>query len=99
MLHLLVWEPGGVAMRTEIELRQRAIALHLQGWNKSEIARKVQRSRRWVQRWIQRYTCTAANAVRCKCRSEDPVASLQDHSRAPRHRSWAYPERIKNMVL
>jgi len=74
-------------MRTEIELRQRAIALHLQGWNKSEIARKVQRSRRWVQRWIQRY------------RSENPVVSLQDHSRAPRHRSWAYPERIKNMVL
>jgi transposase len=42
-------------MKTEIELRKRAIALHLQGWKKSEIARKLQRSRSWVQRWIGRY--------------------------------------------
>ena len=74
-------------MKTEIEVRQRAIALHLQGWKKSEIARKLQRSRHWVHRWISRY------------RSEQPVASLQDNSRAPQHRGWAYPERIKNMVL
>jgi putative transposase len=87
MLHLLVWEPGGVAMKTEIELRKQAIALHLQGWKKSEIARKVQRSRPWVHRWIGRY------------RSEAPTVSLQDHSRAPKHISWTYPERIKRMVL
>jgi putative transposase len=74
-------------MKTELVLRQRAIALHLQGWNKSEIARKVQRSRRWVQRWISRY------------QAEAPRVSLQDHSRAPKHIPWAYPERIKNMVL
>jgi putative transposase len=74
-------------MKTEIVLRKRAIALHLQGWKKSEIARKLQRSRRWVHRWISRY------------RSEQPVASLQDHSRAPKHRRWTYPERIRNMVL
>ena len=42
-------------MKTEIALRKQAIALYLQGWKKSEIARKVQRSRRWVQRWIGRY--------------------------------------------
>lgn len=74
-------------MKTEIALRKRAIALHLQGWNKSEIAQKVQRSRRWVQRWIGRYE------------PEAPTVSLQDHSRAPKHIPWAYPERIKQMVL
>jgi putative transposase len=74
-------------MKTEIEVRKHAIALHLQGWKKSEIARKVQRSRRWVHRWIVRYAADA------------PVMGLQDHSRAPKQRKWAYPERIKKMVL
>lgn len=74
-------------MKTEIGLRKRAIALHLQGWNKSEIARKLQRSRSWVQRWIGRYE------------TETPRVSLQDHSRAPQKMTWSYPERIKNMVL
>ena len=74
-------------MKTEIELRKRAIVLSLQGWNKSEIARKLQRSRPWVQRWIHRY------------RPDEPRESLQDHSRAPKQMSWAYPERIKKMVL
>lgn len=74
-------------MKTEIALRKRAIALQMQGWKKSEIARKLQRSRRWVQRWISRY------------RSNEPAESLQDHSRAPNHMDWAYPERIKRMVL
>jgi putative transposase len=87
MLHLLVLEPGGVTMKTEITLRKQAIALYLQGWKKSEIARKIQRSRRWVQRWIDRYEPDA------------PTASLQDHSRAPKHISWAYPERIKRLAI
>ena len=86
-------------MKTEITVRQRAIALYLQGWKKSEIARKMQRSRRWVHRWISRYTCTAPNAVRCKCTAESPTVSLQDHSRAPKQIGWTYPERIKSMVL
>jgi transposase len=73
-------------MKTEIALRKRAVRLHLQGWKKSEIARKVQRSRRWVQRWISRYEPEAL------------TTSLQDHSRAPKHIPWAYPERIKRMV-
>ena len=73
-------------MKTEIELRQRAIALHLQGWNNSEIARKLRRSRPWVQRWIGRYC------------PDEPKKSLQDHSRAPKHAHRAYPERIQNMV-
>jgi len=86
MIHLLVWEPGGGAMKTEIELRKQAIVLHLQGWKKSEIARKLQRSRSWVDRWINRYC------------PETPTVSLQDHSRAPKHIGWAFPERIKRMV-
>lgn len=74
-------------MKTEMRLRKQAIVLYLQGWKKSEIARKMQRSRRWVQRWIGRYE------------PEAPTKSLQDHSRAPKHTPWAYPEGIKRMVL
>jgi putative transposase len=74
-------------MKTEIKIRQQAVALHLQGWKKSEIARKLQRSRRWVHRWISRYE------------AESPMVSLQDYSRAPKQIGWAYPERIKRMVL
>ena len=74
-------------MKTESEVRQQAIALYLQGWTKSAIARKAQRSRPWVYRWIHRY------------RLEAPTVSLRDHSRAPRRMSWTYPERIKRLVL
>ena len=74
-------------MKTEIKIRQQAVALNLQGWKKSEIARKLQRSRRWVHRWISRYA------------AESPMVSLQDYSRAPKQIGWAYPERIKRMVL
>ena len=74
-------------MRTEIALRKRAIALYWQGWKKSEIARKLKRSRPWVDRWIDRY------------RAEAPTRSLQDRSRAPQHRHGSYPERIKRMVI
>src|SRR5512138_294766 len=59
-------------MKTEIELRKRAVALSLQGQKKSEIARMLQRSRPWLDRWIDRY------------RAEAPRLSLQDRSRAPK---------------
>jgi putative transposase len=74
-------------MKTKIALRKQAVALHLQGWKKSEIARKLQRSRPWVDRWIDRY------------RAEAPQLSLQDRSRAPKQRRCAYPERIRRMVV
>src|SRR5689334_17363398 len=74
-------------MKTEMAVRQQAIALYVQGWKKSEIARKVQRSRRWVHRWIGRYEPDA------------PTVSLQDHSRAPKQMAKVYPERIKQMVI
>ena len=73
-------------MTTEIKLRKRAIALYLQGWKKSEIARKLQRSRPWVKRWLDRY------------RAEAPTLSLQDRSRAPKHRRGVYPEQIPRIV-
>jgi putative transposase len=74
-------------MKTEIKLRKRAIALHLQGRKKSEIARKLKRSRPWVDRWIERY------------RAEAPTRSMQDLSRTPKQRRWSYPERIQRMVV
>jgi len=74
-------------MKTKIALRKQAIALYLQGRTKSEIARKLKRSRPWVDRWINRY------------RAEAPRLSLQDRSRAPKQRRCAYPERIKGMVV
>jgi IS30 family transposase len=73
-------------MESKITLRRRAIALYLQGRKKSEIARKLQRSRPWVDRWLDRY------------RPDEPRVSLQDHSKTPKHRSGSYPERIKTMV-
>ena len=74
-------------MKTKIALRKQAITLHLQGKKKSEIARQLKRSRPWVDRWINRY------------RAEAPRLSLQDHSRAPKQRRCAYPERMRRMVV
>jgi putative transposase len=74
-------------MKTEIKLRKRAMALYLQGRKKSEIARDLQRSRPWVDRWIERY------------QAEAPTRSLQDHSRAPKKSRGRYPERIQRMVV
>src|SRR5512141_1758771 len=74
-------------MKTKIALRKQAVALYLQGRTKSEIARKLQRSRPWVDRWLERY------------RAEAPRLSLQDRSKAPKHRRCAYPERIKGMAV
>ncbi len=74
-------------MKTEIQLRKQAIVLYLQGRKKSEIARTLQHSRPWVDRWIKRY------------RAEAPTWSLQNHSRAPQQRRGSYPERIQQMVV
>jgi transposase len=74
-------------MKTEIKLRKQAIALYLQGWKKCEIVRKLQQSRPWVDRWIDRY------------RAEAPTLSLEDRSRAPKHRRIGYAERLQRMVV
>jgi len=74
-------------MDTEITLRKKAIKLWLRGLNKSEIARRLQKSRLWVQRWTARYDPCA------------PEASLQDHSCAPVHTQKRYTERIRDVAL
>src|SRR5512143_1688571 len=74
-------------MKTKIALRKQAVALYLQGRTKSEIARKLKRSRPWVDRWLERY------------RAEAPGLSLQDRSRAPKQRRCTYPEWIKGMAI
>ena len=83
MLHLLEGKPGGGTMKTEIELRKRAITLYLQGRKKSEIARTLQRLRPWVDRWIERY------------RAEAPTRSLQNHSRAPQSDKFRIDSQIE----
>lgn len=74
-------------MGTEIMLRKKAIRLWMHGQSKSQIARRLQKSRLWVQRWTSRYDPNA------------PEESLQDHSSVPRHTRSLYSERIKEMVL
>ena len=53
---------------------------------KTEIELHKQAIALHLQRWISRY------------RSNEPVGSLQNHSRASKHRRGTYPERIKKMV-
>jgi transposase InsO family protein len=74
-------------MGTEITLRKKAIKLWLRGMNKSEIARRLQKPRLWVQRWTARYDPSA------------PEASLQDHSCAPSRTQKRYSDRIRDMVV
>lgn len=74
-------------MDSEITLRKRAIRLWMQGKNKSEIARRLQKPRLWVQRWIGRYDPNA------------PEESLRDRSCTPRHTRGCYSDRIKEFVL
>lgn len=42
-------------MNDEIMLRKQAVELHLKGFNKTEIAEKLGKSRQWVHKWIGRY--------------------------------------------
>ena len=74
-------------MDTEITLRKKAIRLWLHGKSKSEIARRLQKPRLWVQRWIGRYDPNV------------PEESLRNHSCAPRHTRGHHSSRIKEFVL
>jgi len=74
-------------MRTEIMLRKKAIRLWMHGQSKSEIARRLQKPRLWVQRWTGRYDPSA------------PEESLHNHSSVPKHPRSGYSDRIKEMVL
>jgi transposase InsO family protein len=74
-------------MGTEVTLRKKAIRLWVHGKSKSEIARRLQRPRLWVQRWIGRYDPNA------------PEESLRNRPCAPKHTRGCYSDRIKKYVL
>src|SRR3989304_2516037 len=87
MIHLLLSKEGGVEMITEIALRKKAVQLDLQGTKKTEIARRLKKTRLWVQRWVSRYDVSF------------PEGSLQNRSSAPKKIKIAYPKKIKALVL
>ena len=74
-------------MKTEITLRKRAVKLWRAGKSKSEIARRLQKSRVWVQRWINRYD------------PDVPEANLQNRSSAPKHTRRRYSQKVKAWAL
>jgi transposase len=74
-------------MKTKVALRKEAVRLHLQGISKTEIARRLKVSRRWVYRWITRYD------------NKQGAQSLEDRSHAPKHRKEIYPQKIKDMAV
>jgi len=74
-------------MNTKVALRKEAVCLHLQGISKTEISRRLKKSRRWVYRWITRYD------------RDQGEKSLADQSSAPKHRQEVYPQKIKDLVV
>jgi IS30 family transposase len=74
-------------MSTKVVLRKAAVRLHVQGVSKTEIAQRLKKSRRWVQRWIARYD------------RERSDKSLEDRSSAPKHKQAIYPQKIKDLVV
>jgi putative transposase len=74
-------------MKTKVALRKEAVRLHLEGIPKTEIAKRLKKSRRWVYRWIARYD------------HKQGAKSLEDRSSAPKHRKEMYPQKIKDMAV
>jgi len=74
-------------MNTKVALRKEAVRLHLEDISKTEIARRLKKSRRWVRRWVARYD------------EEHGEKSLEDRSSAPKHRQEIYPQKIKDLVV
>ena len=74
-------------MITEITLRKKAVQLDLQGVKKTEIARRLKKTRLWVQRWVNRYDASY------------PEESLQNRSSTPKKIKAGYSKKIKTLVL
>ncbi len=74
-------------MKTKVALRKEAVRLHLQDVPKTEIARRLKQSRRWVYRWIARYD------------GKQGAKSLEDRSSVPKNRKEIYPQKIKDMAI
>ncbi|MGB9592955.1 MAG: helix-turn-helix domain-containing protein [Anaerolineae bacterium] len=71
----------------EIALRKEAVRLGLLGTPKSEIARRLGRSRLWVYRWLGRY------------HPDDPEGPLSNRSSAPKRPHRQYPEDVRQLAL
>lgn len=74
-------------MKTKVALRKEAVRLDMQGVAKTEIAKRLKRSRRWVYRWITRYD------------NLQEIKSLENRSSAPKHRREKYPQKIKDRAI
>ncbi len=74
-------------MKTKVALRKKAVRLYLQGVTKTEISRRLKKSRRWVYRWVTRYD------------RDQGEKSLTDRSSAPKHRQEVYSQKIKEQVV
>jgi IS30 family transposase len=74
-------------MKTKVALRKEAVRLHLQGVHKTEIAKRLKKSRRWVYRWIARYD------------RKQGGKSLESRSSAPKNRQEKYPQKIKDLAI
>lgn len=74
-------------MDTDIAQRQEAIRLWLMGHSQAEISRQLNKSRKWVDYWIKRY------------QPDQPFASLQNASSAPKQPYSKWSDEIKQMVL
>lgn len=66
--------------------RQRAIHLLRTGSTPAEVAKKLDRSERWVRKWRKRY-------------DEEGWSGLQSRSRRPHRLAKAYPEEMREKVL
>ena len=74
-------------MKTKVALRKEAVRLYLQDVTKTEISRRLKKSRRWVYRWVTRYD------------RDQGEKSLTDRSSAPKHRQEIYSQKIKEQVV
>lgn len=75
-------------MCNELEVRKRAMLLyHGQHMSKTEICQQIERSRPWLDRWIDRYD------------PSDVDGSLQDHASGPRVGHSAWSAEIRQLVI
>jgi hypothetical protein len=75
-------------MCNELEVRKRAMLLyHGQHLSKTEICQQVERSRPWLDRWIDRYD------------PSDVDGSLQDHANGPKVGHSVWSAEIRQLVI
>ena len=75
-----------VEFDSELARRRRAVELVTEGVSKAEAARRLGRSRQWVDKWVKRY-------------SSGGVDGLEERSRAPHESPTRTPDRVVAKVL